>query len=408
MNLRPIYVQLQQRAFGASGLILDSSDMQPLIYLALTDDWEVRGNGTGDPRVLQFEPMRKLVKIFNNYGIRGSFNAEVMQQLTYRGLQAHFPELKPLADEWEEVMTESFRQGHDIQLHLHPQWRDATYEGHGNWKLAGDWSIINYPSQQVREMLASGKKYLETLLCKIDRAYACVSFRAGSWCAAPSDSLLPILSELGFVFDMSIVAGIRYETPQVKLDYTHCEEPFVPYYPDMKDARRVSRSVEPIVCIPTNSFPGARIASLRQDFRKAGNLLLRKIQGLGHGNSATPSALSRGRSGDEWTNKGERGVFGLARKLAKRYVIGQRYISDIAQMDYSMMCKMMAHIRRQAAKSGLARVPVILENHTKDISSFSDIEHFVADVSRSKDIKTVTLKEIADGFRSGSFTARTA
>src|SRR5439155_9213168 len=27
MNLRPIYVQLQQRAFGASGLILDSSDL---------------------------------------------------------------------------------------------------------------------------------------------------------------------------------------------------------------------------------------------------------------------------------------------------------------------------------------------------------------------------------------------
>ena len=28
MNLRPIYVQLQQRAFGASGLILDSSDLE--------------------------------------------------------------------------------------------------------------------------------------------------------------------------------------------------------------------------------------------------------------------------------------------------------------------------------------------------------------------------------------------
>ena len=46
--------------------------MQPVIYLAFVEDWEVRGNGTADPRVLRFEPMRKLVKIFNDYGIRGS------------------------------------------------------------------------------------------------------------------------------------------------------------------------------------------------------------------------------------------------------------------------------------------------------------------------------------------------
>jgi hypothetical protein len=316
--------------------------------------------------------------------------------------------LKVIAHEWEQVVLESFRQGHDIQLHVHPQWRDATYEGHGNWKLPGDWSIINYPKEEIRAMLSSGKQYLETLLHKIDPSYACVSFRAGSWCAAPSDSYLPILSELGFAFDMSIVAGIRNDTPQVKLDYTQCEEPFTPYYPDMNDARRVSRSVQPIVCIPTNSFSGARIALLRRDFRKAGNLLRRKIHAFGNGNNAAPPVLSRGRSGDEWTNKGERGALGLARRLLKRYVMGQRHISDLAQMDYGMMCQMMSHIRRQAARSGLARVPVILENHTKDISNFTDIERFVADVSRAKDIKTVKLGEIADGLRSGVFVARAA
>jgi hypothetical protein len=69
---------------------------------------------------------------------------------------------------------------------------------------------------------------------------------------------------------------------------------------------------------------------------------------------------------------------------------------------------MMTHIRRRAARLGLARVPIILENHTKDISDFSYIERFVADVSRSQDIRTVKLREIADGFRSGIFTARAA
>jgi hypothetical protein len=379
-----------------------------MIYLAFVDDWEVRGNGTGDPRVLQFEPMRKLVKIFNEHGIRGSFNAEVMQQLTYRSEQERFPELKAIADEWEEVVTESFRQGHDIQLHLHPQWMDARYEGNGNWKLSGDWSILNYPPQQIRAMLVAGKQYLETLLRRIDQRYSCVSFRSGSWCAAPSDSLMPILSELGFVFDMSIVAGIRNDTPQVRLDYTRCEEPFVPYYPEMTDARRVSRSVEPIVCIPTNSFSGARVALLRRDFGKAYSALQRKVRSLRNGNGAAPSASSRGRSGDEWTNKGESGATGLVRKVVKRYMFGQVHIADVSRLNYAMMRQMMAHIRRQAARSGLSEVPVILENHTKDIHDFSDIARFVADVVSSPDLKTVTLTEIAHGLRNGTFKARAA
>jgi len=372
-----------------------------MIYLAFVDDWEVRGNGTGDPRVLQFEPMRKLVKIFNKHGIRGSFNAEVMQQLTYQSQQGRFPELKALADEWEQVVLESFRQGHDIQLHLHPQWFGASYQGHGNWNLGGNWSILNYPCQQIRAMLVAGKQYLETLLRRIDPTYSCVSFRAGSWCAAPSDSLMSILSDLGFVFDMSIVAGIRYDTSQVKLDYVPCEEPFLPYYPDMKDARRVSRSAEPIVCIPTNTFPTPRVILARAALRKM-------VQKFGKPDTATIPAPSRGRSGNEWINKGESGALGAARKLLKRYILGQTEIADLAQMTYPMMRQMMVHIRRQAARSRLPHVPVILENHTKDICDFSDVERFVADVARSPDVKTVTLTEVANGLRNGTFKARAA
>lgn len=382
--------------------------MKPVVYLAFVDDWEVRGNGTGDPRVLQFEPMRKLVKIFNNYRVRGSFNVEVMQQLAYRNLQERFPELKAIADEWDQVVLETFRQGHDIQLHLHPQWWGANYEGHGNWKLGGDWSILNYPSQQIRAMLASGKQYLETLLAKIDPAYACVSFRAGSWCAAPSDSLLPILSELGFVFDMSIVAGLRFDTPQVKLDYTRCEESFMPYYPDMRDARRVSCSVEPIVCIPTNSFSGARVALFRRDFGKARMALRRKIHGLRNRNTGALPPLSRGRSGDEWSNKGESGAVGFSKRVFKRYILGQVHIADLSRLNYAMMCRMMLNVRKEGEKSGLVRFPVILENHTKDISDFSDIERFIATFTRLPDVRTVTLTDIANGLRDGTFKVRTA
>ena len=73
-----------------------------------------------------------------------------------------------------------------------------------------------------------------------------------------------------------------------------------------------------------------------------------------------------------------------------------------------MMRLMMANIHRQAAQCSLACVPVILGSHTKDISDFSDIERFVATLTRSADIKTVTLTEIAHGLRNGTLTVRAA
>jgi hypothetical protein len=163
--------------------------VKPLIYLSLTDDWELRGNGAGDIEEIQFRPLRELVRIYNRHNVRSTFNAEVMQQLTFRRLEGEFPELGQLADRWDEHVLEAYRQGHDIQLHLHPQWTKAEYTN-GRWKLSGDWSILNYEETVAFELLRAGKEYLENLLRTINPTYSCVSFRAGSSIIAPSPFIL--------------------------------------------------------------------------------------------------------------------------------------------------------------------------------------------------------------------------
>jgi len=40
----------------------------PTIYLAFVDDWELRGNGSGDIEDIQFRPMRELINIYNSFG----------------------------------------------------------------------------------------------------------------------------------------------------------------------------------------------------------------------------------------------------------------------------------------------------------------------------------------------------
>jgi hypothetical protein len=379
--------------------------MKPTIYLAFVDDWELSGNGSGDMEELQFRPMRELVKIYNAHGIRGSFNAELMQQLTFRKYQRDYPELGALADRWDAHVVETFRQGHDIQLHIHPQWRDARYT-QGAWQLTADWSILNHAPADALAMIMAGKEYLENLLRPVNSDYRCVSFRSGAWCIAPSPHMLGLLVEAGIVFDMSIVGGVRYDTRNIKLDYTGCEEDFLPYYPDMKDARKLSSRREKIICIPTNHFYGSRRQVLKHHLGLAWRKAKRRVSSAGRG---VPGSRSLEAYGHEWAQNAHASKWTrIYEKGVVPYVRGKHLISDLAQLDHALLGEMLRSIRRRAHASGLQEVPVILENHTKDIGDFSHIERFIGEVSRSEDIKCLTLTELARFLEGGRFHVRSA
>jgi hypothetical protein len=379
---------------------------KPTIYLAFVDDWELRGNGAGDPRRIQFRPLRELVRVFNKYGIRGSFNAEVMQQLTFRQLEAQHPELGELADEWDAAVLEAYRQGHDVQLHIHPQWRDARYED-GRWRLTSDWNILNHEPEKAFEMMKAGRDYLENLLRTVNPDYSCVSFRSGAWCIAPSKHILKQLAELGITIDISIVGGVRYDTKNVRLDYTVCEESFLPYYPDMEDARKVSYKPEPIICVPTNHFYLSRARVLPY----FGMLAARKVKArLRPAAVEASAATGQGAASyaQEWADvEAPSGLKRMVKEALQAGRTGKHFISDIAQLDYSLLSAMLKSIRSRARQSGLKEVPVVLENHTKDIQDFSDIERFVRDVAEADDVRCITLTELARELRAGRFHVRT-
>src|SRR5947207_14356995 len=117
--------------------------MKPTIYLALTHDWELRGDGSGDIDEIQFAPLQRLLEIYQRAGARTTFMPDVMQQIAFRSLEHEHPELKSFADRWDEHVLAARQSDHDIQLHLHSQWSDARYQG-GRWELHGPWSLLSY------------------------------------------------------------------------------------------------------------------------------------------------------------------------------------------------------------------------------------------------------------------------
>lgn len=380
--------------------------MKPTIYLTLTDDWELRGDGSGEIEKIQFQPMRELVRLYHEYGVRGTFNAEMMQQLTFRKQQDRHPELKTLADRWDEHVVDAFRQGQDIQLHIHSQWSDALYED-GRWRLAGDWSILNYEPEAARAMLAAGKKYLENLLRPVDPDYKCVAFRAGSLSIAPSTHMLKLLVELGITLDTSIVGGLRVETRNLHMDYTNCEESFSPFYPRMEDARRVSDKAEKIICVPIHHFYGSR----RQVFKQILSLGWRKT--MKHLKPAR-AKKDEGQAAEsyaqqEWADARHSSTLALVYdKAIKPCLQGKHLTSDFSRLNRNFTREMLRDIRRQAAGTGFERVPVILTNHSKYLEDYTPLENFLGEASQAEDIKFVTLAELAGKLQAGEFQIKKA
>src|SRR5881394_3502417 len=150
-----------------------------MIYLALTHDWELRGDGSGDIEEIQFAPMHRQLAIYKKFGARTTFLPDVMQQIRFREFQERNGELQRHADVWDEQAREAYAEGHDIQLHLHSQWSDARYEN-GKWHLNGAWSLLKYNHDIAERIIADSKRYLEELLQPVDPQYRCVAFRASA------------------------------------------------------------------------------------------------------------------------------------------------------------------------------------------------------------------------------------
>jgi len=367
-----------------------------VIHLALTHDWELRGDGSGDIEQIQFAPLRALLEIYRKHGARTTFFPDVMQQLRFRRLEGKHPELKITADSWDEHVREAFRQGHDIQLHLHPQWQDAQYEN-GSWRLSGHWSILNYDRETAYAMVAYGKQYLENLLQPLDSSYRCLAFRAGALAAAPSPHLFKSLAGLGIQLDVSIAGGLIVNNQNLQLDYRDCQETFLPFYPVMEDARRMSGKREDIVCVPLNHFYGSRRAAARQ------NISLARQRITKAGATARPNQVIGGEKPG-----GESRLALAFDKLIKPALKRKYFVSDTGRLNYPLLREMLASIRHRAKASGLADVPVVLTNHPKDIRDLPGIERLVEEVSQADDIRFITLSEIAERLQTGEFRVRSA
>jgi hypothetical protein len=236
--------------------------MADKIIVLIEDDWELRGNGLGDVESLQHKPAMFLLEQSKILGMKVTFMAETMQQLRLRSYLQRVPALQKQIDMWDWTLCEIKEQGHDVQLHLHPQWHEAPYRD-GYFFLNKKWNIASYDAFDRTKMIRAGIDYLENLLRPLDAHYHVHSFKAGSWGLQPSKDVMGELETFGIRIVMGPGKGIAYESEDFYADYNDIEDPHMPYYPKYDQVEKVSTKEEQIVVLPLPYYSlgvnGARI-----------------------------------------------------------------------------------------------------------------------------------------------------
>ncbi|MBO4263533.1 MAG: hypothetical protein J5871_02485 [Bacteroidales bacterium] len=191
-----------------------------------TLDYELFGNGSGNVFKHIIEPTDKLLAVAERFGMRFTIFFEVIE---YWKLKEEWEKGNRMGydrnpvEAMENQIREACRKGHDIQLHLHPQWVDARWE-EGKWTVnLEQWRLGGYAGNDenaVAELLERGKQTLEALLKPVDPQYVCMAMRAGGYNIQPSGAIVAAMGATGIFVDTSIYPGGKEMGLLSHYDYT--------------------------------------------------------------------------------------------------------------------------------------------------------------------------------------------
>lgn len=205
--------------------------------LALTLDYELFGDGSGDVFTDLVHPTQRIVDICNDRNAKITIFFEVVEYWRIKeewnkGNNMGYSQ-NPVAA-MEKQMLDAFRAGHDIQLHIHPQWINAKYDQ--GWHVDKNWCMKDIPlsptdlfAMDLTSVLSKGKETLEQMLRSVTADYCCNIFRAGGFNILPSQPIVDVLEGLGFKMDSSVFSGGYDKNNETDIDFRRLKNN-IPYW----------------------------------------------------------------------------------------------------------------------------------------------------------------------------------
>lgn len=240
-------------------------------YFIFTLDYELYGDGSGDVFEHMIKPTEELLQLFGETAIKITIFFEVIEYWR-------------LKEEWEKGNTmgysnnpisaidnqirKAIQDGHDVQLHLHPQWLGAEYK---NDKWIGDehnYRLSKYRNTKnvsLEALIKSGAETLERIICPVKSGYQCLALRAGWYNVDPGYEIIEAMKSCGLMADSSVVPGAFNEGDIADYDFREVPEDLPFWYTDSEDMRKTAEAEEKkgILELPVFSINMRRIWKLK-------------------------------------------------------------------------------------------------------------------------------------------------
>lgn len=179
--------------------------------LIISLDYEIFfGVQTGSVEQCLIEPTRELLKIVDKYNVLLSLfvDAGFLYKLNIER-KKHAVLEKDFQAICEQLQLLK-KQGHDIQLHIHPHWEDSYFDGE-QWNIVSTrYRLHDYSYEEKDDIVSKYRNVLTDIIGDNDSIFA---YRAGGWCIQPFAEISNCLRENGIWLDSTVFsAGLCQES----------------------------------------------------------------------------------------------------------------------------------------------------------------------------------------------------
>ncbi len=187
----------------------------------LTFDYELYfGERTGTARNCILHPTELLKEVADKHGIKLVQFVDVGYIIKLEEFKLSFPELEEDYQSVTNQIKQLYKEGHDIQLHIHPHWEDSYYHD-GKWHIVADrYKLADFDNRNIERLVRTYKQKLETLTA-VDSIFA---YRAGGWCIQPFDKFKEAFIKNNITVDSSVFRKGKYSSQQYSYDFTNAPD----------------------------------------------------------------------------------------------------------------------------------------------------------------------------------------
>lgn len=181
-----------------------------MLYISITLDHEIwMGKNYLPLKEVLLDPTYKLVQALEDVNVRATFFTDVCLPLAFKNNNPSC-ELSSFICDYEKQLKYLAQCRHDIQLHIHPHWYNASIDKHGCISFNKEfYRLHNYGFSESSErcaykIISEGINYLNNTIRIENPSYKCIAYRAGGFCVQPEIDLFKALYDNGIRIDSSV------------------------------------------------------------------------------------------------------------------------------------------------------------------------------------------------------------